>query len=84
MADTHDLSHDSSVWVHPARLLDMTASEYATFLINEWKVDHIHYYNKDTSRENCGLLYFWWKKYDIAHKYQLFINRKAKEKNWTI
>lgn len=80
VADTHDLVHDSASWFHPARLLNMTASEFALYLINEWKVDYIHF-----SDNSCyGLLSFRWKDYNLAHKYQLFINKKARERNWTI
>ena len=87
VADTHDLAHDSSIWVHPARLLDMTGAEFAKYLIDTWKVDHIHYFIKDEYKhdpKHCGLLYFYWNDYNQAHKYQLYINKIARHKNWTI
>lgn len=82
VADTSDLANDSAAWWHPARMLNITPEEYILMLKNEYHAN----IDKWCPESNNGksLLIFSWDNYSDAHKYLLYINRIARNKNWTI
>ena len=67
----------SNYWWYPLRLLNMQVEEYINMLVNEYKVDHVCY------SEAPNVLMFSWdnNNYANAHKYMLWINRMARNKN---
>ena len=80
-ADTQDLKNGSSLWWIPARFLKITPEEYVTLLVEQFhaKVDFI----PKTKRGN-SLLFKYWDNYNDCHKYTLWINKQARNGNWTI
>lgn len=77
-ADVKDLAHNSAVWWIPAKILGISYEDYVKLLVNEYKVTNMTYdYNTNT-------LIFSWDNQVNAHKYVLYINRIARNKNFTI
>lgn len=80
--DTSDLANDSAAWWIPARILGLSLVDYVNLLINEYHAT-IDKWCPD-SNDGKSLLLFHWDKYADAHRYLLYINRIARNKNWTI
>ena len=74
--DVEDLAGVSSRWWTPVRLLGITPAEYVTMLVQEFKVDKIHF-----SYEH-NVLTFGWKSQQAMRKYKNWINKKAREKQF--
>ena len=74
--DLTDLAGISSRWWTPARMLNMPLDEYVTMLVKEFKVDHISYNPK------ANVLNFSWDSREACRKYQNWINKKARERNF--
>lgn len=76
--DISDLTSVRSMWWIPARLLEISLDNFILMLKNDFKVDYLTFNGKT-------LIYSWAEKnYSNAHKFLLFINRKAREKNFII
>lgn len=82
VADTSDLAKDSAAWWIPARILNLSLEDYIMLLVNEYHAT-IDLWSPN-SNNGKSLLLFSWKNYNDAHKYLLYINRIARNKNWTI
>lgn len=82
VADTSDLANDSAAWWIPARFLDITLEDYILKLHNEYNAIIDKFYPE--SNNGKSLLIFHWDNYNDAHKYLLWINRMARNGNWTI
>lgn len=80
-ADTGDLKNNSSAWWLPARLLGISLEAYVEKLVNEFHAN-VSFIPK-TARGNSLLIYSWNKQSD-CHKYTLWINKEARNKNWTV
>ncbi len=76
--DVSDLAHGSNYWWLPARMLNLSLTDYILMLINDFHAINFKYY-KDTN-----LLLWHWKNYNDCHKFCLWINRKAREKKFFI
>lgn len=77
VADVQDLAHNSAVWWLPARLLNIPLVDFILKLKEEFHAE-IHYFPENS------FMFFYWKDYNDAHKYLLWINRMARHGNWTI
>lgn len=77
-----DLAHGSNYWWLPPRFLGMALDDWILKLKNEFnaKISYI----KPSKTAPCGILLYHWDKYEDAHKYVLWINRLARNNNWTI
>ena len=73
-----DLGHDSNLWYLPARILDLTPAQFITFMIENYKPDHIY-----LNAEKCLFFYSWDKQEDMR-KYKNMINAAARKKNFQI
>ena len=82
VADTNDLAHDSAAWWIPARILNLSLEDFVLMLVNEYNATIDNWYPE--ANNGKSLLIFSWKNYADAHKYLLYINRIARNKNWTI
>ena len=82
VADTSDLVNDSAAWWIPARLLNLTLKDYIDLLVNTYNATIDGFYPE--SNKGKSLLVFHWEQYNDAHKYLLWINRMARNGNWTI
>ncbi len=82
VADTSDLAHDSAGWWIPARILNLSLEDYIYLLINEYNAVIDKFYPE--SNNGKSLLIFHWDNYNDAHRYLLYINRVARNKQWTI
>lgn len=82
VADTSDLANDSAAWWIPARLLNLTLEDYIDLLVNTYNATIDGFYPE--SNKGKSLLVFHWEQYNDAHKYFLWINRMARNGNWTI
>lgn len=82
VADTSDLANDSAAWWMPARLLNLTLEDYIDLLVNTYHATIDGFYPE--SNKGKSLLVFHWEQYNDAHKYLLWINRMARNGNWTI
>lgn len=81
VADTSDLANDSAAWWIPARILGLSLEDYILILINEYHAE-IKWF--PDSNNGKSLLVFSFVNYSDAHKYLLYINRIARNKNWSI
>lgn len=77
-SDTSDLGHGSGRWWIPARVLGISPAAYVELLVKDYQVDHISF--------NNNMLVFSWdeKNYARMHKYVLWINKIARNKNFII
>lgn len=82
VADTSDLANDSAAWWIPARILGLSLVDFVLLLKNEYNANIIRWY--PDSNNGKSLLLFNWNNYNDAHRYLLYINRIARNKNWTI
>lgn len=75
-----NLGKGSGLWYLPARVLGITPAEFIEFLLKEYKPDYC-YYNK----ENNFFSYSWAKENKtLCNSFKLYINKKAREKNFQI
>lgn len=82
VADVSDLANDSAAWWIPARFLNLSLEDYIIKLKDEYNA----IIDKFSPESNNGksLLIFHWNNYNDAHKYLLWVNRMARNHNWTI
>ena len=81
VADTSDLGKDSAAWWIPARILNLSLEDYILMLVNEYHAEVAWF---PESNNGKSLLIFSFANYNDAHKYLLYINRVARNKNWSI
>ena len=74
--DVADLTGPSAKWWTPARMLNMSLTDYILMLKNDFNAI-IAGYCSDTD-----VLLFHWDKYSDCHKYVLFINKESRKRNF--
>ena len=82
VADTSDLANDSAAWWIPARFLKMPLEDFIILLKDSCHATIDGFY--PDSNNGKSLLLFHWEKEADAHKYLLWVNRMARQGNWTI
>lgn len=80
--DISDLGHDSNAWWIPARFLGISLEEWVEKLINEFHAVVTKFL--PNANDGKSLLLFHFKTYNDAHTYVLWINKQARNHNWTI
>ena len=77
--DTEELGTSiAGKWWVPARILEITLTDYVKMLIDDFKVDKISY-NKE-----ADVLIFSWKSQAAMRKYKNWINAQARNKRYYI
>lgn len=76
--DVSDLANGSNYWWFPARMLEISLTDYILLLKNKFNVYDFHY-NKDKN-----VLIYYWKNYNDCHKFTLFINSEARKRKFFI
>ena len=76
--DVSDLAGISGKWWVPARLLNISLTDYILLLKEKFNAT-IELYNEDTD-----VLIFYWDKYSDCHRYMLWINAEARKKKFFI
>jgi len=84
VADTSDLANDSAAWWIPARILNLPLTDFILLLKNEYKADIDGWFPESNNGKSLLLISWSNENYSYAHKYLLYINRIARNKNWTI
>lgn len=79
--DMSDLKNNSNLWYIPPRMLGLSLEEWILKLKNEFNATGFHFY--PDANGGKSLLTYYWDNYSDCHKYTLWVNRKAKEGNWT-
>ena len=76
----HTSTHPPGIqkWILPARLLGMTADVFLQWLIDNYKPDYFFH------SKSCDFVGWGWKDQTMMRKYKNFINKKAREINFTI
>ena len=72
-----DLAHGSNYWWLPARMLNISPTDYILLLKNDFHAFDFRYFEK------VNLLLWRWKKED-CHKFTLWINRIARQRCFMI
>lgn len=72
------LGNGAAQWFVPARILGMAPAAYIKFVIDNFKPDEFY-----TNKEKC-LVFFSWQSQAKCRAYKNYINRIAREKNYTI
>lgn len=80
--DTSDLKNDSNAWYIPARLLGLSLEDWILKLKNEFNATG--FYFAPAANNGKSVLTYHWKNYADCHRYVLWINRMARNHNWTI
>lgn len=82
VGDVSDLANDSNGWWIPARFLGISLEDWIIKLRDEFNaiIDSF----KPESNKGKSLLLYHWDNYNDAHKFCLWINRMARNNNWTI
>lgn len=76
--DVADLAGPSAKWWTPARMLNMSLTDYIIMLKDQFNATIVSY-NRDTDA-----LIFYWDTYVAAHKYVLWINKIARQQNFMV
>lgn len=76
--DISDLAHGSNYWWIPARLLNISVTDYILLLKDKFKAKNF-YYSKDKN-----VLLWTWESYNDCHQFCLYINKIAKNKKFFI
>lgn len=79
--DMSDLKNNSNLWYIPPRMLSLSLEEWILKLKNEFNATGFCFYPEANGGKS--LLTYYWVNYEDCHKYTLWVNRKAKEGNWT-
>lgn len=75
--DVSDLGHGSGYWWHPARMLNISLTDYVLLL-----KDKFHAVNFKFPNQN--ILLWEWQSYSDCHKFTLFINTEARKRKYFI
>lgn len=76
--NVQELATISAKWWVPARMLNMSLTDYILMLKNEYNANIISYH------PDSDVLIFNWTNYADCHKYTLFINAKARKLNYIV
>lgn len=76
--DTSNFASNSANCLHPSRILGMSADKYLEWLIENYSPDMVHI-GKDG-----GFFTYGWKSQAKMRLFKNYINKKAREKNYTI
>lgn len=76
--DTADLCGVSGKWWIPARMLNMTFTDYILMLRREYHANIVRY------NESTDCLIFYWDNYADCHRYVLYINREARKRKFMV
>ena len=75
-SDVEDLGNWSGAWWIPARILEISLTDFVKMLINEFNVSYIHY------SEEYNFLHYHWKNQADMRRYKNMINAAARKKNF--
>lgn len=75
--DVSDLAHNSDAWWLPARMFNISLTDYIKILKNDYHAFDFHYFQD----ENV-LLWKW--NYNDCHRFTLWINREACNRKFMI
>ncbi len=79
--DQSDLAHDSNLWYIPPRLLGLSLEDWIIKLKNEFNASNFAFY--PDANGGKSLLTYSWDNYNDCHRYVLWINKQARQNNWT-
>lgn len=82
VGDCSDLGKDSNAWWIPPRFLGISLEDWIIKLQEEHHATIDGFYPKSNNRKS--LLLYHWDNYNDAHKFCLYLNRMARNHNWTI
>ena len=75
-SDVEDIAHDSGAWWIPARILEISLTDFVKMLINDFNVSYIHY------SEEYNFLNYRWESQADMRRYKNMINAAARKKNF--
>lgn len=76
--DVEDLAQMSGAWWVPARVLNISLTDYILLLKNQYNATHMTY-NKESN-----VLHFSFDNYADCHRYVLYINKVARNRKYYI
>ena len=76
--DVTDLARPSAKWWAPARMLNMSLTDYVIMLKDKFNATIGGYYS------STDVLVFYWNNYNDAHKYVLWVNKIARQKKYVV
>ena len=82
VGDVEELGRGSNYWWIPARLLNISLEDWILKLKNEFNAKLT--YLQPSKTAPAGILLYHWTNYADAHRYLLWINKLARNNNWTI
>ena len=77
-ADVENLSGRSNAWWLPARMLNLSLTDYILLVKNKYHASNFVYFR------DKNLLFWGWKNYNDCHAFVLFINREAKKRKFFV
>lgn len=75
--DVNDLAHGSAYWWHPARMLNISLTDYVLLLKNQFHAINFKFLNQ-------RVLTWEWQSYADCHRFTLFINKEAIKRKYFI
>ena len=75
-SDVEDLAHDSGAWWIPARILQISLTDFVKLLIEKFNVSYITY------NEHNNFLWYYWNSQADMRKYKNMINAAARKRNF--
>ena len=75
--DVSDLTHNSDAWWLPARMLNISLTDYIMILKNDYHAFDFRYF------QDVNILLWKWN-YNDCHKFTLWINREARNRKFKI
>ena len=76
--DISDLAHGSNYWWLPARMLDISLTDYVLLLKNKFNAKNFKYF------KDKNLLLWQWESYKDCHSFTLYINSEARKRKFFI
>lgn len=76
--DTSDLAHGSNYWWNVPRMLGIELSDYILLLKNKFNATNFHYNPK------YNVLLWDWNSYSDCHRFTLYVNKEAKNRQFFV
>ena len=78
-----DLAHYSNGWWVPARFLNISLEDWVLMLVNEFNAHITRFIPECPTPDKISLLLYEWDNHADAHRFLLWLNRQARNQNWT-
>jgi hypothetical protein len=84
VANTDDLAHGSAQWWWPARMLNISLTDFILLLKDKYHAKNFQFFSYPPQDKRNSLLLYSFDNYTDAHKFLLDMNREARKRKFVI